>query len=273
MSLSSVSPRAALRIGLALFALQLLALGQRNATEDEVKAAYLLNFAKLGEWPQHALPDGSSPLVIGVSGADEEFLQVLKTVVAGKMVGARELVIKPVSSEEDVKSCQMVFFRSSETKHNQPGVENLAQAGVLLVGEDESFLRRGGMINLVRDHGSIRFEVNAEALDRSEIHFSAKMLALAKAGNPTSAPNAAGGTRRVERTISPEYPQIAQRMNLTGTVQVQARVKADGTVKDVTILGGHPLLADALVRAVKQWKYQPAPKETLETVRFSFSPQ
>jgi len=41
----------------------------------------------------------------------------------------------------------------------------------------------------------------------------------------------------------------------------------------VTILGGHPLLADALARAVKQWKYQPAPKETMEVVKFSFAPQ
>jgi TonB family protein len=54
---------------------------------------------------------------------------------------------------------------------------------------------------------------------------------------------------------------------------VQAVVKPDGTVRDVTILGGHPLLADALVRAVKQWKYQPAPKETLEVVKYNFSPQ
>jgi hypothetical protein len=54
--------RAALGIGLALLALQLLALGQQqNATEDQVKAAYLFNFAKLAEWPRSALPDGPSP--------------------------------------------------------------------------------------------------------------------------------------------------------------------------------------------------------------------
>jgi hypothetical protein len=54
------------------------ALGQQNATEDQVKAAYLLNFAKLAEWPRSALPEGPSPLVIGVSGGDEEFLSVMK---------------------------------------------------------------------------------------------------------------------------------------------------------------------------------------------------
>jgi outer membrane biosynthesis protein TonB len=49
-------------------------------------------------------------------------------------------------------------------------------------------------------------------------------------------------------------------------------VERDGTVKEVEIVGGHPLLAEALARAVKQWKYQPAAKETTEVVKFSFSP-
>jgi TonB family protein len=268
-----------LGIGLALLAIQLLAPGQRqNATESQVKAAYLLNFAKLAEWPRTALPDGPSPLVIGVSGADEEFLDVLKAVVAGKIIGTHLVVVKTVSSEKDIKTCHIVFFRASERKHTQAAIEGLAQAGVLLVGEDESFLRQGGMINLVRDHGSFRFEVNTDALDRSQIHFSSKILALAKAAygaSPTVSINSPPieAARRLERSSPPEYPAIAERMKLTGTVQVQALVKPDGTVKEVKILGGHPLLAAAVASAVLQWKYQPAPRETTEVVKFSFGPQ
>ncbi len=62
-------------------------------------------------------------------------------------------------------------------------------------------------------------------------------------------------------------------MRLTGTVQVQALVKPDGTVKEVKVLGGHPLLAEALAHAVMQWTYQRAPRETVEVVKFSFGPQ
>jgi TonB family protein len=270
------SPRA-LGIVLALLALPLLAPGQKNALEDQVKAAYLFNFAKLAEWPRTALPDGPSPLVIGVSGADEEFLSVLKAVAAGKTIGSHLVVVEPVSSEKEMKSCHIVFFRSAERKHTEATIEALAQAGVLLVGEDESFLRQGGMINLVRDHGTIRFEVNGDALDRSQIHFSSKILALAKSSNGPSATSAQNppeeSARRVERTVPPEYPAIAARMKLTGTVQLQAVVKPDGTVKAVTIVGGHPLLAEAVASAVKQWKYQPAAKETVEAVKFSFGPQ
>ena len=272
-------PRAALGIGLALLALQLLALGQQQnaTTEDQVKAAYLFNFAKLAEWPRQVLPDSSSPFVIGVSGGDEETINVLKATLAGKIIGTHLLVVKPVSSEEEMKSCQIVFFRASERKHTQAAIEHLAQAAVLFIGEDESFLRQGGMINLVRDHGSIHFEVNSDALDRSEIHFSSKILALAKAGyGPPQTPvsNPPGeARRRVEHGVPPDYPQLAERMKLTGTAQVSALVKPDGTVKGVTIVGGHPLLADALARAVRQWKYQPGSEETVEVVKFTFGRQ
>ena len=274
------SPWAALGIGFAFFLFQLPAVGQQqNATEDEVKAAYLLNFAKLAEWPRRALPDGPSPLVVGVSGGDDEFLNVLKAVVAGKTIGTHLLVVKPVSSVDEMKSCHIVFFRASERKHSQAAIEGVAQTGVLFVGEDESFLRQGGMINLVRYHGSVRFEVNSDALDRSQIHFSSKILALAKGSYGPSrttaqeSPSPVDATRRLERSAPPEYPEIAERMKLTGTVQVQAMVKPDGSVKEVKILGGHPLLADALAHAVMQWKYQVAPKETVEVVKFRFGPK
>jgi len=72
--------RATLRIGLSLLALQLVALQlpalgqQQNASEDQVKAAYLFNFAKLAEWPRQVLPDGPSPVVIGVAARMRSFL-------------------------------------------------------------------------------------------------------------------------------------------------------------------------------------------------------
>jgi TonB family protein len=271
--LQQLSPRAALTIALALLLFQLPAMGQK-ASEDQVKAAYLLNFAKLAEWPRRALPDGPSPLVIGVDASDPSFLDVLKTVVAGKVIGPHPVVVKSASSVEEMKSCHIVFFRASERKHVQVAIEALAQAGVLFVGEDESFLHQGGMINLVRDHGSIHFEVNAEALDRADIHFSSKILALAKRGSgSSSATSPAEGGRQLVRSQEPEYPALAEHMKLTGTVQVQAVVKPDGTVKAVNIVGGHPLLAAAVATVVMQWKYQPAPKETVEIVKFTFPPR
>jgi len=81
--------------------------------------------------------------------------------------------------------------------------------------------------------------------------------ALADARKPVANPN-------------PEYPEIARRMNITGTVKTEIVIAADGTIKTVKVLGGHPLLVDAVQKALKRWKYAPAPAETTIQVDFKF---
>jgi TonB family protein len=80
----------------------------------------------------------------------------------------------------------------------------------------------------------------------------------------------AEGTRATRSRVIPEYPAIAAKMKIIGAVQVRAVVRPDGTVKEVHVTGGHPVLADAVVRAVLRWRFEPGPKETTESVKISF---
>jgi TonB family protein len=59
---------------------------------------------------------------------------------------------------------------------------------------------------------------------------------------------------------------------LRGAARVSVTVAADGRVTSAKELGGNPVLVDALLRAVKKWKYEPAAKETVMEVKFEFSP-
>jgi len=77
-------------------------------------------------------------------------------------------------------------------------------------------------------------------------------------------------TRKPVANPEPEYPEIARRMNITGTVKTEIVIAADGTIKSVKVLGGHPLLVDAVQRALKRWKYAPAASETTIQVDFKF---
>jgi len=77
-------------------------------------------------------------------------------------------------------------------------------------------------------------------------------------------------TRKPVVNPDPEYPEIARRMNITGTVKIEIVVAADGTIKSVKILGGHPLLVDAVQKALKRWKYAPAGSETTMQLDFKF---
>lgn len=76
--------------------------------------------------------------------------------------------------------------------------------------------------------------------------------------------------RRIRSGDPPEYPELARRLNLHGLARVQATIAPDGTVKQVKELGGNPVLVDALVRAVKKWKYEPADKTSTVEVKFDF---
>ena len=74
------------------------------------------------------------------------------------------------------------------------------------------------------------------------------------------------GGRKVKTTVKPAYPDVARQMHITGTVRLEATVAPDGRVRDTRVVGGSPMLAQEASNAVKKWKYEEAPKETVETV-------
>ncbi len=60
------------------------------------------------------------------------------------------------------------------------------------------------------------------------------------------------------KSVPPEYPQLARNQRISGNVQIDALVDAEGNVSSMKILSGPPLLHQAALNALKQWKYQPA---------------
>ncbi len=78
--------------------------------------------------------------------------------------------------------------------------------------------------------------------------------------------------RRAKTKVPPVYPDLARKMNITGVVKVQVVVAPNGTVKDAKVVGGHPVLANAALEAVKKWRFEPAAVESTGVVDFKFEP-
>ncbi|HTA48644.1 MAG TPA: energy transducer TonB [Verrucomicrobiae bacterium] len=78
--------------------------------------------------------------------------------------------------------------------------------------------------------------------------------------------------RRAKVKVAPVYPDLARKMNITGTVKIQVVVAPNGTVKDAKVVGGHPVLAGAALDAVKKWRFEPASVESSGVVELKFEP-
>jgi TonB family protein len=79
--------------------------------------------------------------------------------------------------------------------------------------------------------------------------------------------------RKMLNRVVPAYPSLAQKMGISGSVKIEAVVAANGSVKSTGILGGHPVLAQAGVDAVRRCKWEAASRETHEIVILNFHPE
>jgi protein TonB len=57
--------------------------------------------------------------------------------------------------------------------------------------------------------------------------------------------------------VEPEYPEEARRQQIQGSVVLDVRIDRDGAIQEVKLLSGQPLLAEAAIAAVKQWRLKP----------------
>jgi TonB family protein len=79
--------------------------------------------------------------------------------------------------------------------------------------------------------------------------------------------------RKVRTKVSPVYPQMLRKMNIGGTVKLNVVVASDGHVVETTAIGGHPMLVEPAMDAVKRWKFEPAPTSSNIVVEVKFDPQ
>ena len=59
------------------------------------------------------------------------------------------------------------------------------------------------------------------------------------------------------RKVQPAYPVLARSARIQGAVVLQAVISKQGTIENLKVLSGHPILVPAAIDAVKQWRYRP----------------
>lgn len=98
--------------------------------------------------------------------------------------------------------------------------------------------------------------------------FQAAALALVMT---MAMPARAADDRAVKTRVAPIYPEIARRMRIAGTVNVEATVAPDGTVSNAKAIGGNKILAPAAEDAVRKWKFVAGAAVSKVTVEVDFA--
>lgn len=88
--------------------------------------------------------------------------------------------------------------------------------------------------------------------------------------NSAQNPQSEEFVRRAKTKVQPSYPELAHKMNISGTVKIEVTVAPNGTVKEARVVGGHPLLAQAALDAAKKWRFETAPAESTGIIDFKF---
>jgi hypothetical protein len=177
---------ALLRISAAVLLVCAARLGAQTgkASEAQVKAVFLFNFAQFVDWPPEAVPDSQAPLVIGILGADP-FGDFLDATVRGERRGARPFAVQRYQRVEDVTRCDILFINRSAGAQPEEILARLKNRPILTVSDADRFAERGGMIRFVTDRSRIRLQINPEAAEAAHLTISSKLLRVAEVITPT----------------------------------------------------------------------------------------
>jgi hypothetical protein len=152
-------------------------------TEYEVKAAFLLNFARFVEWP----PGELQPPVVAVLG-DDPFGAVLDETFGARDGGTAAWQVRRLTRLEDGVRSGILFISRSEEDRLPSILARLRGAPVLTVSDIPRFAERGGIIGLRLEQRKVRFDIAPGPAQESGLKLSSQLLKLARIVPAAEAP-------------------------------------------------------------------------------------
>jgi hypothetical protein len=144
----------------------------------EHRALYLYNFAKFTKWPDSAFANERAPFIIGILGRDPFEKDI--AIVEGKPIKGRTVEVRRFESLERLGPCHILYISDSEKAHLSDVLQRVKGSPVLTVGEMDSFLASGGMVNLIPlENKTLTFDINLPVAEGAGLKLDTRFLRLA----------------------------------------------------------------------------------------------
>ena len=148
----------------------------QRALAYQLKAAYLLNFARFTDWPVNR-QEGERPFRFCIIGQNP-FLPITAD-LEQESIGAQQVQIlhsATLESLENPAGCHILFFKLLDAASCRAGLNQIRSLPILTVGEDQDFLKHGGIIQFVEKDTRLQFGINLEQLKHVKLHVNPHLL-------------------------------------------------------------------------------------------------
>lgn len=149
------------------------------ALEYKVKAGYLYNFGRFIEWPTNTFSSSNAPFVIAVLDAGEA-RPILESLMAGKILEGHSVQVKAATPQVLADHPHILMVTRAAGKSPEDIRALLKSAPVLVVGETDEFVERGGTVGFVWEGDSIRLTLNLDCAAECGLKVSAKLATVAR---------------------------------------------------------------------------------------------
>ena len=166
---------ACLLIGALIQALGAAPAQAEAVPEDNLKAAFVFNFAVFTEWPAESL-GAAAPLTLCLFPGNA--LQPALAALNDKVVNGHRLVFKPLAAPADPRACHILVLGSADRERWGQLRKTLAGASILTVADEGG--SDGAVITLGLENRRIGFAVDLGAARQSHLALSSKLLRLAR---------------------------------------------------------------------------------------------
>jgi hypothetical protein len=153
-------------------------LAAQTTSEYEVKAAFLYKFVGYIEWPVDAFDDDTSPLIIGVVGADQ-LAQALEQIAAGRTILSRNIQVLRLETGAPLTELHVLFVGQSSTSAAELLLLEAVNRSVLTVTETAATRSSASMINFEVVNQKIRFDVSLKPAEQGGLKISSRLLQVA----------------------------------------------------------------------------------------------
>ncbi len=141
----------------------------------EVYSMMVFNFVKYVQWPTD---DNNKEFVIGVVG-NNDIYKTLTTWYAGKAKGAKTYVIKKFNNASEVTDCQVIFIDRSKSGEFEAVNNKVKGKGTLVVTDRNGLGSKGSCINFKTVDDKLRFELNQQAIEASNLKVASALSSMA----------------------------------------------------------------------------------------------